>query len=285
VNDYVEKLPWKNDDKNRMGCNFAYADLRNNLPRLLTINGKIHAETFVAASGAIAGFAAQQALLAQRPNFSIEELNDSSTNDGLSIVRSPRGDRYLDGDPLKAMVFCNWKPTPTTARLWEWAAGGAVDAGLDKSEMPDTLAMWEHVNRSIQGDLEGMPSVPKEHWPHLAPAQLLERLWPIAKLLLIGKGSGARVPSRIGLVVEPHWWPTITGMATGVAIQQVKTDLDPRTALIIAMETAIFTLKVDPAKIREMKTDLDPRTALIIAMQQWKEQWKGQWTEQPLRLF
>ena len=93
------------------------------------------------------------------------------------------------------MVFCKEKPpTETTARLWEWAVGGAIAAGLDKSEAPDTLTMWENVNRSIKGGLEGMPSVPKEHWPHLAPEALLERLWPIAKQLLIGMGSGAKAP-------------------------------------------------------------------------------------------
>ena len=251
VSDQHERLPWKDDAKNFIGCNFAHADLANNLPRLLTIDGKIHAETFVAASGAIAGFAAQQTLLVQKPSFSIEALNESSTSDGLFIARGPRGDRYIYGDPLKQMVFCKEKPpTETTARLWEWAVGGAIAAGLDKSEAPDTLTMWENVNRSIKGGLEGMPSVPKEHWPHLAPEALLERLWPIAKQLLIGMGSGAKAPPGM-VVVEPHWWPTITGMVTSATIRQVKDVLDPRTALIIAMEMAIFTLKVDPSRFEK----------------------------------
>jgi hypothetical protein len=202
-------------------------------------------------AAAIAGFAAQQALLLQKQNFSIEALNESFPNDGLFIVRSPRGDRYIYGNPLKEMVFCKDKtPTQITARLWEWAATGAISAGLDKSEMPDTLTMWENVNRSIQGGMEGMPSVPEEHWPHLAPAQLLERLWLIAKQLLLGKGSGAKAPPGI-VVVEPHWWPSITGMVTSAVIRQVNTVLDPRMALLIAMETAIFTLKVDPTKFEK----------------------------------
>jgi hypothetical protein len=255
ASDQVQELPWKDDVENYIGCNFAYGDLMNNLPRLLTIDGRLHAETFVAASGAIAGFAAQQTLLAQKPNFSIEALNETSTNDGLFIVRNPRGDRYLYGDPLKLMVFCSEKtPTQISARLWEWAAGGAIASGLDKSEVPDTLTMWESVDRSIQGGREGMPSVPKEHWPHLAPTKLLEWLWPIAKQLLTGKGSGAMAPSGM-VVVEHHWWPTITGMVTSSAIRTVKTVLDPRTALLIAMETAIFTLKVDPTKFEKNLMD------------------------------
>jgi hypothetical protein len=250
ASDQTERLPWKDDAINYIGCNFAYGDLSNNLPRLLTVNGRVHAETFVAASGAIAGFAAQQALLAQKQGFSIDALNESSLDEGLFIVRSPRGDRYIYGDHLNEMIFCKEQPpTQITARLWEWATAGAVAAGLDKSAMPDTMTMWQHVNRSIEGDMEGMPSVPKEHWPHLAPVPLMELLWPTAKLFLTGKGSGAQAPPGI-VVVEPRWWPSITGMVASAAIQQVHSVLNPRTALIIAMETAIFTLKVDPTKFK-----------------------------------
>jgi hypothetical protein len=253
ANDNAERLPWKNDVVNFTGCNFAYADLTTHLPQMLAVAGRLHAQTFVAASGAIAGFAAQQTLLMQKPNFSIDALNETSPIDGLFIVRSPRGDRYIYGDPLKLMIFSNERtPTPITARLWEWAAGGAVAAGLDKSQLPLTVTMWENVNRSIQTGLDGMPSVPKNHWPHQTPAQLLERVWPIARKLIVGKGSGALAPPGI-VVVEPHWWPTITGMATSAAIREVKSVLDPRTALLIAMESAIFTLKIDPTKFEKIE--------------------------------
>lgn len=244
----VEALPWKDDNENFIGCNFAYADLANNLPQFMAIDGRVHAETLVAAIGAIAGFAAQQALWAQKASLSIDSLNETTPVDGLFIVRSSRGDRYVFGNPLKEMVFCAAQPaSPITARLWEWAAGGAVEAGLDKSEMPGTLTMWENVNRSIQGGLDGMPSVPKEHLPHLAPTQLLERLWPISKKLLSGQGSGAAAPPGM-VVVERRWWPTITGMVASAMIRKVKEVLAPRMALLIAMETALFTLKVDPTK-------------------------------------
>jgi hypothetical protein len=128
ASDKIEKVPWKHDEKNFIGCNFAYSDLTRYIPQVVSQpKGELHPKTFAAASGAIAGFAAQQTLLSQRPNFSIEALNETSTNDGLFIVRSPRGERYIYGDPLKLMVFCKDKtPTPITARLWEWAVGGAV---------------------------------------------------------------------------------------------------------------------------------------------------------------
>lgn len=61
-------FPWKGEPDD-IACNLALGDLINNLPRRLTVNGRIHAETFITASGAIAGFAAQQAffLNSQKP--------------------------------------------------------------------------------------------------------------------------------------------------------------------------------------------------------------------------
>lgn len=245
----ASNFPWKDDAENFIGCNLALADLINNLPRILTVDGRIHAETFVAASGCIAGFAAQSAFLLQKPNFSIDALNESSLTDGLFIVRSPSGNKYIFGDPLKEMIFCKGAPTSVTARLWERAAGGAQAAGLDNSQLPDTLTMWEHVTRSIQQDKDGMPSVPKEHWPGLPPAELLHRVWPFAEQCLTSKLSGQKIAPPGMINVDLKWWPTITGMVVCNVIDKVKDVLNPRTALIIAMETAIFTLKIDPARI------------------------------------
>jgi len=248
-----QSIPWKDDPTNFIGCNFALGDLANNLPRRLTIDGKLHAETFAAASGAIAGFAAQQALLAQRPGFSIDALDESTMSDGLFIVRDPRGERYLFGNPLKEMLFCKEPPvTEITARLWEWATGAALSAGLDQSELPHTLTMWESVNDALREGREQPLSVPQNHWPHLSVVQSLELLWPMAKQFLTGKGSGASAPASI-VVVETHWWPSITAMLASSAIQQVKDVLDPRTALTIVMETALVALKTDPTKFEGVR--------------------------------
>lgn len=109
--------------------------------------------------------------------------------------------------------------------------------------------MWDHVTSAIKSGSDGMPSVPREHWPHLAPVKLLENLWPFAKKCLSGRvGDGALAPPEI-VVVEPRWWPTITGMVTSGAFHGVKDVLDPRTALTLAMELAILTLKIDPTRI------------------------------------
>src|SRR5215470_7347370 len=57
-------FPWSDDRDSVVACNLAAGNLANNLPRRLTHDGRIHAETYIAAVGAIAGFAAQCSLLA-----------------------------------------------------------------------------------------------------------------------------------------------------------------------------------------------------------------------------
>jgi hypothetical protein len=243
-------LPWANDSKNFIGCNYAYGYLAIHLPKVLEVNGRLHAETYIAGCGAIAGFAAQRALLAQNPAFRVDDLKEDTTVDGLFLVRGPRGERFIFGEPLKEMIFLKDRPaTATSARLWEWASGAAGAAGLNASEMPDAATMWSQVTRAIKDGADGMPSVPREHHPHLAPMQLLEHLWPFAKKCLSGRvGDGALAPPEL-VVVEPRWWPTITGMVTNGAILKVKDVLAPRTALTLAIESAILTLKIDPTRI------------------------------------
>ncbi len=51
-------FPWSGYPSST-ACNLAAGDLANNLASHLTIDGRVHAETYVAASGTIAGFASQ----------------------------------------------------------------------------------------------------------------------------------------------------------------------------------------------------------------------------------
>jgi hypothetical protein len=219
---------------------------------VLQVNGRLHAETYIAGCGVIAGFAVQRAVLAQNPAFRMDDLKEDSVVDGLFLVRSPRGERFIFGQLLKEMIFQKVRPpTQISSRLWEWAVGAVVAAGVNPTELPDALVMWEQVTRAIKDGSDGMPSVPREHFPHLAPMQLLEHLWPFARKCLSGRaGDGALAPPQL-VVVEPRWWTTITGMVTNQAIQKVKDVLDPRTAFILAMESAILALKIDPTRIEK----------------------------------
>src|SRR5262249_15475191 len=92
-------LPWRGapDD---IACNFAVGDLILNLPRLLTVDGKIHAPTLLAASGAIAGYAAQQALLSE-----LSTDPAALQRNGLQLVETATGNQYYFGDLLNARLL------------------------------------------------------------------------------------------------------------------------------------------------------------------------------------
>src|SRR3954454_20544528 len=53
------KFPWPSDEA-YIACNLPAGNLANNLASWVMRDGRVHAETYVAASGAIAGYAAQQ---------------------------------------------------------------------------------------------------------------------------------------------------------------------------------------------------------------------------------
>jgi hypothetical protein len=59
-----EKFPW-DGDASSIACNLAAGNLANSLAAWMEHDGRIHAETYVAAAGAIAGYAAQRSLMAQ----------------------------------------------------------------------------------------------------------------------------------------------------------------------------------------------------------------------------
>jgi hypothetical protein len=128
-------FPWKRSP-DEIACNFALGDLVNNLPQRLTVNGRVHAETFIACAGAIAGFAAQRAFFAQA-----EESGDQTILREIHIATTKSGQKYFFGEPLNRTLF------PVTdgdgyLKLWSLAAGGAVAAGLNQTELPKLEDMF-----------------------------------------------------------------------------------------------------------------------------------------------
>jgi hypothetical protein len=158
-----------------VGANFAVADLINNLPRRFTIDGRIHAETLLAASGAVAGYAAQRALFAQLAADGV-----ALESSGLMIANTTDGRRRLMGDRLNAMLLPKSNSvSEASEKLWSLAQGAAVSAGLDIAQMPDVGPMFAHVARTIGGEKEGTTSVPDRQF-QLPTLELLKIAWPLA---------------------------------------------------------------------------------------------------------
>ena len=119
-------------------------------------------------------------------------------------------------------------------KLWSIAAGGAISAGLDRSQLPKLEPMFAHVTQSLGGELEGRPSLSKEHYPIMPFGELLLIVWPLALMCFTGRLPGA--PREFGVAGIQNW-PAISARAANTFIQKVKGVLDPAMALTIVMES------------------------------------------------
>jgi hypothetical protein len=230
--------PWKGAPDG-IAANFAVADLINNLPRRMTVDGRVHAETLLAASGAIAGFAAQRALMS---GMSAEAIVEPSS--GFHIVRTTRGGFFFYGEPLDQALIPLSPADPH--KLWALAASGAVDAGLDANDLPDVMAMFEHVAKTLGSDREGLPSLMDVEFQ--APAfELLRTAWPLALMCFNGQLSGQALNPPV--IVSQRWRPAIAAIAANKMIRDTASVVPPRKALTIVMETAIYASKLAPAVV------------------------------------
>lgn len=222
----ADDMPWASDPA-AVACNLAFGNLANNLASWVEHEGRVHAETYVAVSGAIAGYAAQKSLM-QDPGAM------------LQAVRTASGEEYLFGDALNEMLLAR-TDADAPARVLSRAAGAAVSVGMPMSAVPKLDDMFGHVSACLGGPMEGRPSSGPDHQPIVPVRELLALYWP--HVLRVLRGDIDDLHRRMGLV-PPRLWRAVTAYASARPIIDVKEVLDPRVALIIAMESAIYGSKL-----------------------------------------
>lgn len=161
MNTAANELPRKNT-QDAVACNFALGHLVGNLPRRLTIDGRIHAETYISAVGAIAGYAAQRTLFAENPPVMGVNINR---------VGTASGEQYWFGDALNNMLVPKTNAEANRC-VWSLALGGAVGAGIQAQQVPKLEAMFKHIASTIGGPNEGKSSVPAKHQAQLPARDL-----------------------------------------------------------------------------------------------------------------
>ncbi len=234
----TKHLPWAGLSSNRIqdatACNWAFGHLVGNLPRRLTVDGRIHAETYISAVGAIAGYAAQRTLFAASPPVP-----------GVNINRyqMKSGEQYWFGDALNNMLALATEATANRC-VWSQAMGGAIAAGIKAHDVPDLGVMFSHVAKTIGGADEGTSSVEPNHQPHLRARELLKFVWPVAVACFSGKGANVEYGA-----VPVEWWSAIAAQAANKPVRDVKDTLPPHVAVTLLMEAAIYCSKLDQAII------------------------------------
>jgi hypothetical protein len=207
----ANELPWKNA-QDAVACNLALGHLFANLPRQLTINGRLHAETYISAVGAIAGYAAQRTLFARSQPATLMRMAAAS------------GEQYWFGDALNEMLAPATEADANRC-VWSLAGGGATVAGLQPERMPKLEAMFKYVASTIGGANEGKSSVPAEHQAQLTARDLLKTVWPTAVMCFSGKFPS--VNREFG-AAPIAWWSAIAAQASSRPVQDVKGVLPPR---------------------------------------------------------
>jgi hypothetical protein len=225
-----DSFPWERDPA-CVACNLAAGNLANNLVAWVANDGPVHAETYVAAAGAIAGYAAQRSLMAQ---------HGATLSPELQVLTTTAGERYLLGDPLNAMLFAQ-SEADANGRVWPRAAGTAMRAGLPLAQVPNTDDMFRFIADNLGGPQEGFLSTGKQHQPAVPVRELLALYWPPTERLL--KADFDELHRRFG-PVPVKWWGAVAAYATSRPILDVKDVLKPAIALTILMESAIYASKL-----------------------------------------
>jgi hypothetical protein len=231
----VNQWPWTGT-RDAVACNYALGHLGHNLRQRLTIEGRIHAETYISAVGAIAGYAAQRTLFAETPPVVGVNINR---------VAVASGEQYWFGDTLNYMLVPKTQAEGNRC-VWSLALGGAADAGIQSQQVPKLEAIFQYIASTIGGPNGGKSSVSTDHQPHLPARELLKALWPTAATCFSGKFPNA---DREYGAAPIAWWSAIAAQASGGPIRDIKDVLPPGIALTLLMESAIYCSKLDQSKV------------------------------------
>ncbi len=234
-------LPWwgRIEQPDYAACNYAFGHLMYNLKVRLTVNGRIHAETYMSAIGLIAGYSAQQATLEEYSRLSEQE---AKRPENAISIGTAGGRRYLYGDRLThSLFYASGRDARPDMKLSPVASFYAVAAGADRSQLISGELLLRHVHSFLGKENEGESVLESQHQPHLRMPELLRAVWPFALSCFDGSIMGETGPLRQHLrVTTLKWRPVIAACCAGRFIYEVKDVLDPLKAYALVMESAIY---------------------------------------------
>lgn len=218
-------LPWEPDFM--FAANLAIGNLSGWLMESLKTERGIHAETLLAATGVMAGAAANDAAL--------EAAAGSGTP--IMVAEGADGRSYIFGDLLNKYLV---PEDPAVVPVWAFAAAGAVKAGLAAEDLPDYTEIFRHVTASVGGAEFGVIRNPPNCDVHLTVDQAMDG-WTSAKTIL----SRSDHPGHGGQALPVRFWPGVLGAVAQQHIVMTKDVVAPASAVKIVMEAAVFASKID----------------------------------------
>ena len=191
-------------------------------------------EAVLCALGALAGYAAQQAI-----RETLVKTGELTLDQAFAVIETRSGEVFFFGELLNAVIVAkdggrsNGGNGAGHASIWKIVSEGGFEAGA--INLPDVTDVIKHCAATVGRDEFGIPRVPDVHMPNLLPREAVSRFWPAARHKLADK--------------EPMSWPLQLALAARSLIISLKHAIRPDIAVQIVMEAAVPMSKIDPVSL------------------------------------
>jgi hypothetical protein len=195
---------------------------------------EVQQEAVLCTLGALAGYAAQQAI-----REALVKTGKLSLDQAFAVIETRSGEVFFFGELLNAVIVAkdggrnNGGNGAGHASIWKIVSEGGFDAGA--INLPDVTDVIKHCAATVGRDEFGIPRVPDAHMPNILPREAVSRYWPAARRMLAGK--------------EPMSWPLQLALAARSLIISLKHAVRPDIAVQIVMEAAVPMSKIDPVSL------------------------------------
>jgi hypothetical protein len=197
----------------------------------------IQQEAVLCALGALAGYAAQQAI-----REALVKTGKLTLDQAFAVIETRSGEVFFFGELLNAVIVANDGARNSSsgngaagghASIWKIVSDGGRDAGA--INLPDVTDIIKNCAATVGRDEFGIPRVADAHMPNILPREAVSRFWPAARRKLAGK--------------DPMSWPLHLALAARSLIVSLKHAVRPDIAVQIVMEAAVPMSKIDPVSL------------------------------------
>ena len=191
-------------------------------------------EAVLCALGALAGYAAQQAI-----REALVKTGTLSLDQAFAVIETRSGEVFFFGELLNAVIVAkdggrnNGGNGAGHTSIWTIVSEGGSEAGA--INLPDITDIIKHCAATGGRDEFGIPRVADAHMPDILPREAVSRFWPTARRKLAGK--------------DPMSWPLHLALAARSLIISLQHAVRPDIAVEIVMEAAVPMSKIDPVSL------------------------------------
>ena len=198
----------------------------------------VQQEAVLCALGALAGYAAQQAI-----RETLVKTGKLTLDQAFAVIETRSGEVFFFGELLNAVIVAKdgarngngaaANGGPGHASIWKIVSEAGRDAGA--INLPDVTDIIKNCAATVGRDEFGIPRVADAHMPNILPREAVSRFWPAARRKLAAK--------------DPMSWPLHLALAARSLIVSLKHAVRPDIAVQIVMEAAVPMSKIDPVSL------------------------------------